>query len=161
MGSCETAYATPRLGEFLVFLSLVQEEPTAVRVALERAASALESEVAVLLGPSGVVDSVGFATGRVPEADLIEAARGRRPVIDVPGAGPCQIALAPLNRNDRGHLLLARSGTDGFTAEELGLLRGMARALELTIETLRTLAAERRRAAENSRLLSSLQRRQR
>ncbi|HLL65857.1 MAG TPA: EAL domain-containing protein [Micromonosporaceae bacterium] len=153
--------STQRLGEFLVYLSSVTDEQAAIRVAVERAAMALEAEVAVVLGPGGVAGSVGFAVGQVPTALLAEVVAGRREVLHVAGAGRCHVAIAPLDRHDEGHLVVARSGADGFTADELTLLRGMARALELTLETLRTLAAERRRAAENNRLVANLQQRQR
>jgi diguanylate cyclase (GGDEF)-like protein len=153
--------ATQRLGEFLVFLSEVTDEAAAIRVAVERAASALEAEVAAVLRAGTVAASIGFALGRVPEAALVESVAGRRTLLEVPGAGPCHVGVAPLTRHGGGHLVVARSGADGFRPEELGLLRGMARALELTLEALRTLAAERRRAAENDELLASLRQRQR
>ena len=49
----------------------------------------------------------------------------------------------------------------GFTVDEVSLVRGMARVLELTLHARLTLAAERRQAEENSRLLRTLQVRQR
>ncbi|MBN1171381.1 MAG: EAL domain-containing protein, partial [Micromonosporaceae bacterium] len=96
---------------------------------------------------------VGFAEGRVPTAVLVEAIVNHRPLIRVPGAGLCHLATAPLNRHDQGYFIVARSGAEGFSADEFGLLRGMARALELTLETIRTMAAQRE-------LLASLQQRQ-
>lgn len=134
-------------------MSSVSDEATVVRVAVERAAIALEAEVAVVLGPEGVVGAVGFAAGAVPAAVLVEAVLNHRFRIRVPGAGLCHLAVAPMNRRNQGYLLVARSGVDGFAADEVGLLRGMARALELTLETIRTLAAERR-------LMASLRQRQ-
>ena len=154
-------WSAQRLGEFLVFLAEAPDEVTAIRVAIERAGSALEAEVAAVVGKDGVAGCVGFAVGQVPTSALVEAATGRRPVLDVPGAGRCRVAVAGLSLRDQGQLLVARSGEDDFTAEEFGLLRGMARALELTVERLRTLAAERLQAAKNDSLLASLQRRQR
>jgi diguanylate cyclase (GGDEF)-like protein len=50
---------------------------------------------------------------------------------------------------------------ESFTVDEVSLVRGMARVLELTQHARTTLAAERRQAAENARLLRSLQVRQR
>jgi diguanylate cyclase (GGDEF)-like protein len=67
----------------------------------------------------------------------------------------------PLGGRMPGHLLIARSGEDSFTIDEISLVRGMARVLELTIGTLETLEAERRQATENQRLLASLQERHR
>ena len=67
-----------------------------------------------------------------------------------------------------GHLVVARSGDEAFSSDEIDLLRGMARVMELTFDMLRTLEAERllrdrseRQAAENAALLTSLRERQR
>ncbi|OLB64469.1 MAG: hypothetical protein AUI10_10860 [Actinobacteria bacterium 13_2_20CM_2_72_6] len=191
-----TALATQRLAEFLAVVSRAPDVESAIRVVTERAARALEAEVAVAFDPDGtVVSSVGFALGRVPVDALREVLAGDRQLLDVPGAGPCRAAVTevgggppglwraasglasearredvasgatgPRERSERhghGHLLVARSGGDGFNIDELSLLRGMARVLELTVETLRTFEAERRQAAENVRLVTSLRERQR
>ncbi|GAA3246546.1 putative bifunctional diguanylate cyclase/phosphodiesterase [Dactylosporangium siamense] len=156
-----TALPTQQLAEFLAVISAVPDEPTATRVAAERAARALEAEVGVVLDGPVVISAVGFPAGRTPGADLAEVARGERTVLEVPGAGPCRTAVAPVAGQLRGHLVVARSGDDGFTADEVSLLRGMARVLELTVARLHTLAAERRRAAENVQLLAALQERHR
>ena len=58
--------------------------------------------------------------------------------------------------NERGR---AGPGDDGFTTDEVSLVRGMARVLELTVETLVTFAAERHQATENARLVTSLRER--
>src|SRR5258707_143229 len=60
-----------------------------------------------------------------------------------------------------GHLLVARSGEDGFSVDEVSLVRGIARVLELTLGAMSTFEAERRRAAENAGLVATLQERQR
>jgi diguanylate cyclase (GGDEF)-like protein len=57
-------------------------------------------------------------------------------------------------------LVVARSGA-GFTAEEVCLLRGMARVLELSLQALRVIESERRHEIENDRLVGSLQERER
>src|SRR5207247_10111225 len=103
----------------------------------------------------------GFPAGRIPVTERAEVASGRRSVLHVAGAGACHTAVAPLAGRTSGHLMVARAGAEGFNIDEMGLIRGMARVLELTLETLRTLAAERRQAAENSRLLTTLQKRHR
>ncbi|OLB73638.1 MAG: hypothetical protein AUI14_25785 [Actinobacteria bacterium 13_2_20CM_2_71_6] len=157
-----TALATQRLAEFLAVVSRATDAGTATRVATERAARALEAEVAAVLDVHGkVACSVGFALGRVPVAALHEVVAGRQERIDVPGAGPCHAAATPVGGSAPGHLLVARSGGDGFNVDEISLLRGMARVLELTVDTLRTFEAERRQAAENARLVTSLRERQR
>ncbi|HEU5108022.1 MAG TPA: EAL domain-containing protein, partial [Micromonosporaceae bacterium] len=85
----------------------------------------------------------------------------RHPTREVPGAGRCYAVAAPLGGEVAGHLVVARSGEDGFSIDELSLLRSMARVLELTLATLRTIDAERRQADEKNRLLASLRERQR
>ncbi len=151
-----TALSTQQLAEFLAVVSAVHDGLSATRIAVERAARALEAEVAAVLGDAGVASSVGFPLGRVPVAELAQVVGGDRWLLDVPGAGLCHTAVAPIAGRTPGHLLVARSGEDGFTVEEVSLLRGMARVLELTIGTLHTFEAERRQAAENERLLEEL-----
>src|SRR6266540_4274496 len=96
-----------------------------------------------------------------PTAELAAVVAGERSVLDVPGAGPCHTAVGPLGGRTPGHLLVARSGDDGFSADELSLVRGMARVLELTVETLHMFEVERRQVAEKEQLLASLQERHR
>jgi diguanylate cyclase (GGDEF)-like protein len=156
------ALCTQQLAEFLAVVSSVPDQLSAVRMTTERAAKAFEAEVAAILGHEGAVaDVVGFRTDRVPVAQLYEVAAGTRLVLDVPGAGPCHTAVAPLAGRIPGHLLVARSGTDMFNGEELGLLRGMARVLELTVDTLHLFQVGRQQVVEVERLLASLQDRHR
>ncbi len=147
-----TALCTQQLAEFLAVVSAVPDPLSAVQMTTERAAKALEAEVAAIVGADGtVVDLVGFRTDAVPGAELAEVAAGERSVLDVPGAGRCHTAVAQVGGRVRGHLVVARSGDDAFSGDEVGLLRGMARVLELTVDTL----------AEMERLLASLQDRHR
>jgi diguanylate cyclase (GGDEF)-like protein len=161
MSPSATALATQQLAEFLAVISDVSDEPTAVHAAAERAAQAMEAEVGAVFSNDGLLSAVGFARGRTPAEELAEVVRGERATLWVPGAGECHTIVAPINGHLRGHLLVARSGDDGFTIDEASLLRGMARVLELTVGRLHTLEAERRRAAENVRLLSALRERHR
>jgi len=158
------AISTQRLAEFLAVVSKAADVAEVMEVAAERAARALEAEVAVVLdGSDRVHSSVGFALGRVPVAKIGEILAGRRDTLFVPGAGLCPAAVAPLARTGAGpgHLLVARSGEDGFTVDEVILLRGLARVLDLRVEAVRTFESERRQAEENARLLVSLRERQR
>src|SRR5690242_9970536 len=177
------ALTAQRLAEFLAALSGVPDGRSLARVAAERAARALAAEVAAVLAADGTVTaSVGFPLGRVPATRLAEVADGTRDEVPVPGAGMCAAVSVPIGGESPGHLLVARSSggsmmpgwsildestmdasiVDGrFTVDELSLVRGMARVLELTQHTRLTLQAERRQAEENSRLLRSLQVRQR
>jgi len=156
-----TAVSAQHLAEFLAVVSAVPDGAAATRATVERAARVLEAEVAAVVADGMVVTAVGFLAGRVPEEALTEIAGGLRGALDVPGAGRCHAVAAPLRTPEPAQLVVARSGEDGFTVDEVSLIRGMARVLELTLGTLRTLAAERRQAAENARLLTTLQARQR
>ena len=138
------ALSTQRLAEFMAVVSAAADATSAIRVAIERAARVLECEVAALLDQTGVVASVGFVLGRTPADALVAVVRDGGS-LRVPGAGRCHTAVAPLNGVIDGHLLVARSGSEGFSIEELSLLRGMARVLELTVATLHTLAELRQR----------------
>jgi diguanylate cyclase (GGDEF)-like protein len=155
-----TALSTQRLAEFLTVVSAAADPISAIQVATERVARALEAEVAVVLDADGAVSSVGFAFGRVPFGALADVISGER-MLEVPGAGLCHAISVALTGGIQGHLVVARSGGEGYAVDEMSLLRGMAKALDLTVATLRTVEAERRQSAENGRLLASLRARQR
>jgi diguanylate cyclase (GGDEF)-like protein len=149
--SSGNALSTQRLAEFLAVVSRAADPASAIRIATERAARVLEAEVAALLDTTGVVSSVGFAFGRAPLPELTAVVGGRR-MLDVPGAGRCHAVVTPVAGEINGHLVVARSGDDGFSVDEVSLLRGMGRVLELTMATLHTVAALR----ERQRLLEQL-----
>jgi hypothetical protein len=134
------ALSTQLLTEFLAVLSAAPDGRSATQVAAERAARALEAEAAVVLGRDGTVSSIGFPFGHVPMTEISEVIAGRRRRLDVPGAKGCHTAVAPLGGSEPGHLLVARSGDDGFSVDEVSLVRGIARALELTVGAMRTFA---------------------
>ncbi|HEY8728356.1 MAG TPA: EAL domain-containing protein [Acidothermaceae bacterium] len=154
--------STQLLVQFLAAVSTCADEAAAVRVAAERTAAALEAEAAAVVFDT-VVSTVGFPRGAAPTEDLLAVVARSVRTINVPGVGACDAMSAPLDHDGRGHLMVARSGGDGFTAEESNFLRGMARTLHLALTMLRTLEAERAmrerseaQAAENEELLGSL-----
>jgi diguanylate cyclase (GGDEF)-like protein len=59
--------------------------------------------------------------------------------------GKAMTAVAELDGQAHGHLILARLGDDGFSAAEWNLLRGMARILDLSLQMLRTMDSLRQR----------------
>ncbi|WP_433604909.1 PAS domain S-box protein [Dactylosporangium sp. CA-139114] len=146
------ALSTQSLAEFLAAVSAAPDAAAATQVAAERAARALQCEVGVVLGHDGVVSSVGFPAGQLPLADIVEVANGRRETIDVPGAGRCHTVVASLAGGSSGHLLVARSGEDGFSVDEISLVRSMARVLDLTLDTMRTSEAQQRAREELDRI---------
>jgi diguanylate cyclase (GGDEF)-like protein len=162
------ALATQLLAEFLAVVSSFPEAGAALDAAVERAALALEAEVAAVVCQGEARTSVGFPCRAVPHGELAEVASGERTTLEIPGAGLGAAVAVPLRGAVEGHLVVARSGPDHFSGEEVNMLRGMARVMELTFEMLRTLDAERRlrarsdrQAGENASLLTSLRERQR
>lgn len=163
-----TGLATQLLAEFLAVVSSLPEATAALDAAVERAAIALEAEVAAVICEGQARTSVGFPVDAIPHDDLARVAGGLADVLDVPGAGECAAFAVPLRGSIKGHLVIARSGEEGFASEEVNLARGMGRVMELTFEMLRMLEAERRlrahsdrQASENAALLTSLRERQR
>ena len=160
------SWSTHQLSEFLVTIAAAEDEASASLCAIQWAAEALEAEVAAILVDGHVVDAVGYPRGRVP-GDEIRAVTARTTnVLNVPGIGELRAIAEPIG-GVGGWLVLGRSGDDGFRAEEMGLLRAMARTLSMTMRTLRMLDKERslreegeQRVAENARLLTLLQERQ-
>src|SRR5690348_14656400 len=115
------ALSTQLLAEFVAVLSAEPDSTSATRVAVERAARALEAEAAVVVGHDGSVSSVGFPLGRIPLDEIADVIAGRRTILDVPGAEGCHTAVTPLGGASPGHLLVARTGEDGFSVDEVSL----------------------------------------
>ncbi|MBB5873519.1 diguanylate cyclase (GGDEF)-like protein [Allocatelliglobosispora scoriae] len=157
-----------QLLELLAVVTTLSDEAAAIRGAVERAAQALEAEVAAVVVDGRVAAAVGFAAGAVPVEDLIAVGRRERDWIEVRGLDKCQAIAAPWGGAHPGQLIIARWGDEPFTVEEHSLIRGMARVLELTLTMLRTLEAEHRmrerserQAADNARLVDSLREQER
>jgi diguanylate cyclase (GGDEF)-like protein len=149
-------WSTQQLAEFLSGISTCNAEEEATQHAVERAAEALEAEVCIYIRAGEVIDSIGFPPGTVVADPVIAAVEGTKDSIEVPGIGDCPVMVVPVPGRIGGHLLLARVGNN-FVASERGLVRGMARAMSLSIGVIRTLEAER----ERSELISRLSRIQR
>ncbi|BCJ44036.1 hypothetical protein GCM10010168_68390 [Actinoplanes ianthinogenes] len=150
--------ATQQLTEFLAVVADRPDEAAAQHAAVECAVRALSADLAVLMVDGGVVAAVGLPVDRIPARDLAEIAAGRRAGLTIDGRRYA-VTLAQLGGIAPGVLVLGRETP--FTVEEVCLLRGMARVLELSLQALHLIEEERRQSAENDRLISSLQRRQR
>jgi diguanylate cyclase (GGDEF)-like protein len=166
MPQLATSWSAQQLTEFLAQVSSCADEASASRVAIERAAEAIDAEAGAMVLSDHVIASIGFTAGGIPAEELVAAARRETETITVPGVGRCPVLTASLE-DDSGALVLARLDDDGFSREEAILLRGMARVLGLTRKLLRGLDEERtartdseRHAAENVRLVESLEERQ-
>ena len=160
-------WSTQQLAEFLAVVTSYGDELSAARGAVERAAEALEAEVAALVRDAEVVASIGFPAGQEYADRLVAVAHGQLEHLDVPGVGPAAAVAVPVEGEAGGALVLARAGDDSFTPEERHLLRGMGRVLSLTTRLLTTLGEERElrrhsdlQAAENAALLVELRERQ-
>ncbi|WP_308121197.1 putative bifunctional diguanylate cyclase/phosphodiesterase [Paractinoplanes bogorensis] len=146
--------ATDQLTEFLSAVADRPAGPAAHHAALECAARALNADVAVLMIDGEVVASIGLPADEVPAYTLAEVALGHRATLDL-GDHRYAVTYATISGANPGVLVLGRA-SDPFTAEEVCLLRGMARVLELSLQSLHVIESERRFAEENGRLLGYL-----
>jgi diguanylate cyclase (GGDEF)-like protein len=137
-----TGWSSQQLTEFLAAVSAVPEERILLLSAAERAADAVESEVAAVVIDGRIGASIGFAAGAVPEDLLLAISKGERPA-ELPGLGPAITLTVPLEHDLDASLIVARAGGEAFSAEDSGLLRGMGRVLALALRMLRLLEAER------------------
>ncbi len=160
------SWSTQQLTEFVTLVGAFEEEGGAIRAAIERAAEAFQAEVAAVVRDGELLASIGYDIESVPVEKLILAAAGEVPTLEVPGVGACVVISAEIE-DGAGGLLLARHGQESFTSHEANLLRGMARVLTLTLNSLETLSLERQlrtqgelQARENAELLKSLRERQ-
>jgi diguanylate cyclase (GGDEF)-like protein len=137
------SWSTQQLAEFLAVVSSFTNERSAIRGAVERAAEALEAEVAALIRGSVVEAAIGFPASEVPRDELVAIAENRCRSIEISGVGRCDAVSVPLEDTQPGRLVVARFGEDAFSQDELDLLRGMARVLVLALKMLRLLEEER------------------
>ena len=158
-----------QLVAFLEAVWSATTEAAAGLMAVERAAEALDAEIAAIVCRDCVVAVVGYPEGTVPVPELtLIAADGAHHELTVPGVGVCRAATVLLDYPAGATFLLARAGPDGdLRHDETSLLRGMARVTSMAMRTQRLLDDERaaredsdRQAAENARLLAELTQRQ-
>jgi diguanylate cyclase (GGDEF)-like protein len=144
-------WALEQLTAYLFGLAAAGGPDIVVLEAVDRAAEALEAEVAALVVGSSVVAAIGFSQGNIPDAELLALAHGRPSVADLPGLGCCHVSVAHFEAERdgivgrAGSLIVARTGDLGFSIEERNLLRGMSRALALNMQAAQVLAAMRER----------------
>jgi PAS domain S-box-containing protein len=160
-------WSTQQLTGFLATVSSASDERTASRLAVERAAEALDAEVAALLREGEVYVSIGFPSDPALEHALAEVAEGRTTTLLAPGLGECSALAIDVEDNTSATLVLARSSGGRFAVDELHLARGMGRVLGLSLRLFRLAGDERRHRLDaevqselNQRLLESLQERQ-
>lgn len=143
------------------------DEASAVRGAVERAAEAFDAEIGVVLRDGEVVASVGFGLHHRPGAELVRVAAGQASTLELQGLGTYSMLVVPVEDEIPGHLLVGRRD-DRFDREDEALLRAMGRAMTMACKLLRIVDSERSlratseaQTAEIEALLSSLVERQR
>ncbi|MEV6299123.1 GGDEF domain-containing protein [Actinoplanes sp. NPDC051861] len=134
--------AAQHLVELLAVVSSCDDEESAIRAAVERAAETLQAEICGLVVDDTVLTAVGLPEGS-PDYRLLAGVRSGRGSLTIPGVGVCETGAAVLGSPGEGSLVLARID-EPFTVAEHNLIRGMARVLGLTLRMLRTLHAQRR-----------------
>jgi len=147
-----SGWALEQLTAYLFGLASAGDPETVVLEALDRAAEAMEAEVAALILDGNVISSIGFANGKAPVENLLHTVAGRLTQADLPGVGPCHVSAASFESQGDYCLVVARTGDVAFSAEERNLLRGMSRALALSLQSARVLAAMNERQALMERL---------
>jgi diguanylate cyclase (GGDEF)-like protein len=151
-------WATPQLAEFLAVLTAAVDGQVAVDEALSGLAVSFGADACVFLRDGSVTSSLGWPE-LTSNDELVAAANNEQPGIDLPGVGWCDTVAITVDREAGTKLLVARSGRP-FTADEVGLLRGMARVLALGLRLFESVALERREAEKNRGLGASLRERQ-
>ena len=148
-----SGWSTQQLAEFVAAVSAADSEAAAAIVAVERAAEALDADVAAIVADGELVAVIGYPNGAAPVAELEAVQPGLdQSFLDVPGVGACSAAAAPLEHPPGARLAIARQGPNGLTREEAALLRGMARVASITMRMLRVLDNERVAHEELERL---------
>jgi diguanylate cyclase (GGDEF)-like protein len=150
------SWTTQQLAEFLSLVSSFTEERDALRSGVERAAEAIDTEIAAVVRDGQVDVSIGFPAGAAPVDELIAAAAEPRFDRVLGDLGPCIGISCPVG-DDGATLLAARVGTDGFTQEEMDLLRGMGKVLGLSLRSVQLIAELQQRQTLLERL-TTLQR---
>ena len=141
MDDLRQSWSTQQLVDFLAVVSAEAERIPVLQTAIERAAEALEADVGAIVEHGEVVAATGFGPGELPDGQLAALAQGRRGELALPWGGRALCLVVPIG--DGAQLILGRDCDDGFSAEEAGLLRGMARVLALTRRSLGLLDEQR------------------
>jgi diguanylate cyclase (GGDEF)-like protein len=151
-------WSTHLLTDFFTAVNAAEDEPTAIRSAVERATEVVEAEVGAVVRDGRVLGAYGFGAV-VPEAALFAAAAGQT-LVEMPALGEVHMAPSPLGGDNSDALVIGRLD-EPFVPEERQMLQGMAQVLGLALRSIRVLAAERHLRAEKERQATTAQTRQR
>jgi diguanylate cyclase (GGDEF)-like protein len=154
------------IADFLEDAASWREASVAAMAAAQRAAAALDADVAAVLLGDGVEAAVGFPEAIPAPGELRSAAA--KGALEVPGLGERRLLSVSLGSDPPGMLLVGREARAACTDEQRGLLDVIGRVLALALRALAVLDGERAlrrkseaQALENARLLSSIRERQR
>ena len=148
-----SGWSTQQLAEFVEAVSAAESEESAAVTAVERAAEALDADVAAIVCGGELMAAIGYPDGTAPVDELEEVRPGLEgSELEVPGLGACAAAAALLEHPPGASLVIARMAPDSLTREESALLRGMARVASMTMRMLRVRDNERRAREELERL---------
>ena len=136
-------WSTYQLTEFLGAVSSMRRAEDVAGSGIQRIAEALDAEIGAFVGNARVVCSIGFPFGQIPEPTVCEAIASGSGPLDVPGVGQGHSLVVPIEDEELTSLLLVRLGDDPFTREEVTLVAGMVRVLELVLENIRAFEVER------------------
>jgi diguanylate cyclase (GGDEF)-like protein len=145
-------WAAEQMTAFLAAITDLDDRDAALQCAVERAAEAVEAEIAALVADDGVLASIGFPRGQVPHAELARLVADGCSETTLPGIGGCTTIAVPFEGACGGQLLLARGGDEPFSLVERNLLRGMSKVLTLSLRGLNTIDTLRERQTLLERL---------
>ena len=146
----EPSWSLHLLSELLSAFNL--EDPDALRNVIHRVGEAVDAEVVALLAPGRLIDGIGLGER---DLALLMAASDQRPQQLEVASGLLHCQWSPLEGSEQ--LVVGRLA-QSFDLEERSLLRAMGRSLALSLQVLRSVAAERtaRREAEEQAIHDAL-----
>jgi signal transduction histidine kinase/CheY-like chemotaxis protein len=154
-------WSTYQLTEFLGAVATLRRADDVAGSAMQRIAEAVDAEIGAFVGKSGIVSSIGFPFGDAPEQAIAEVIESGSGWLTLPDVGRSRSLVVPIEDEEFTFLLLARLGDDPFTRDEVNLVQGMVRVLELVLQNLRAFETERAMRAslqERQALLEKLAR---
>src|SRR3712207_4558270 len=112
------SWTAQQLSEFVAAVSSSGGEQTALRDAVERAATAFGADVAAIVGGGEVIAANDSRVGDLPRDELALVATGEQDLVTVPGVGRCTTLATPIDRDGVESLVLGRRGERRFSSEE-------------------------------------------
>jgi signal transduction histidine kinase/CheY-like chemotaxis protein len=136
-------WSTYQLTEFLGAVATLRRADDVAGSAMQRIAEAVDAEIGAFVGTAGVVSSIGFPFGEAPERTIAAAIEAGSGWLTLQNVGRGRSLVVPIEDEEFTSLLLARLGDDPFTSDEVNLVQGMVRVLELVLQNLRAFETER------------------